>query len=74
MDELILANARLVDGMGGVTERATVRVTGGRVAEVGPGADVGPQPGVEMIDLAGRTLMPALIRAHPLLFVSQRLA
>lgn len=64
MDGLILANARLIDGMGGVAERVTVRVTEERIAEVGPGADVEPGPGVEVIDLAGRTLMPALVDAH----------
>ncbi len=64
MDGLILVNARLIDGMGGVMERSTVRVTEGRIAEVGPGADVGAKPGVEVIDLAGRTVMPALVDAH----------
>ena len=64
IDKLALVNARLVDGMGGVTERATVLVAGGRIAEVGPGADVEPRPGLEVIDLAGRTLTPALIDAH----------
>ncbi len=64
MNELVLSNARLVDGMGGAMERATVRVAGGRIAEVGPGADVGARSGVEVIDVAGRTLMPALIDAH----------
>ncbi|MGH3088597.1 MAG: amidohydrolase family protein [Rubrobacteraceae bacterium] len=64
MGGLVLANARLIDGMGGIMERATVRVDGGRIAEVGPGADVEPRPGLEVMDLAGRTLMPALADAH----------
>ncbi len=64
MDEIILANARLIDGMGGVMERSTVRVSEGRIAEIGPGADVEPRPGLEVMDLAGRTLMPALVDAH----------
>ncbi len=64
MNEAIFTNARLVDGMGNVEERATVRVAGGRIAEVGPGADAEPRSGVEVMDLAGKTLMPALVDAH----------
>ncbi len=64
MDDLILANARVIDGLGGVMERATVRVAENRIAEVEAGADVEPKPGGEVIDLSGRTLMPALIDAH----------
>lgn len=64
MGDLVLANARLVDGEGGTVPRATVRISGGRVVEVGPGADVEPRAGLEVIDVAGRTLMPALVDAH----------
>ena len=62
--ETVLTNARLVDGLGRETERATVWVADGRVAEVGRGADVAPRPGLEVLDLAGKTLMPALVDAH----------
>ena len=64
MGGMVLANARLVDGLGLETERATIRVADGRVAEVGRGADVTPRPGLEVLDLAGKTLMPALVDAH----------
>jgi imidazolonepropionase-like amidohydrolase len=73
MDSLVLANARLVDGLGGVVERATVHVAQGRVVEVGPGADVESRPRLEVIDLAGRTAMPALVDAHVHLSSYQRL-
>lgn len=63
-DELVFTNARLLDGKGGERERATVRLSGGRVAEVGPGTEVGDHPGLGVVDLAGRTLMPALVDAH----------
>ena len=33
MGDLVLSNARLLDGRGGTLERATVRVSAGRVAE-----------------------------------------
>ena len=62
--QLVLANARVLDGVGGALERATVRIEGQRVAEVGRGADVTPGPGIEVIDLAGKTVLPALVDAH----------
>jgi imidazolonepropionase-like amidohydrolase len=64
MGDLILTNARLVDGLGGVMQRATVRMAESRVVEVGPGADVEAGAGLEVIDVAGRTVMPALVDAH----------
>jgi imidazolonepropionase-like amidohydrolase len=64
MDDLLLANARVLDGLGGELQRATVRLAGGRVAEIEPGTDVAPGAGFEVIDLSGKTLMPALIDAH----------
>lgn len=72
MADAVLSNARLLDGRGGLSERATVRLSGGRVAEVAPkvapkvapGADAKSDPGVEVMDLSGKTLMPALVDAH----------
>ena len=37
MADLVLSNARVLDGRGGISERATVRLSGGRVADVLPG-------------------------------------
>jgi imidazolonepropionase-like amidohydrolase len=46
-------------------ERATVHVSAGRVAEVLPGtAAKKGGPGLEVVDLSGGTLMPALVDAH----------
>jgi len=64
MDELLLTNARVLDGLGGAIDRATVRLAGGRVAEVSPEASAAPGPGLGTIDLSGKTLMPALVDAH----------
>jgi len=65
LDDLVLSNARLLDGRGGIVERATVRVAGGRVAEVAEGADAEKGgPSFEVVDLSGKTLMPALVDAH----------
>ena len=64
ISDLVLSNARLLDGRGGVLDRSTVRLSGGRVVEVGPGADVKDRAGLEVIDLSGKTLLPALVDAH----------
>jgi imidazolonepropionase-like amidohydrolase len=62
--DLVLSNARLLDGRGAKVDRATVRVARGHVADVGPGADVKDGPDLEVMDLTGKTLMPALVDAH----------
>src|SRR4028119_768816 len=60
MGDLVLSNARVLDGRGGIAERATVRLSGGRVAEVLPDPYAKPG-GPEVVDLSGMTLMPALV-------------
>jgi imidazolonepropionase-like amidohydrolase len=64
MTALILANARVVDGRGGLVERATVHVESGRIVDVAAGAAVVSRPGLEVLDVAGKTVMPALVDAH----------
>jgi imidazolonepropionase-like amidohydrolase len=64
MDDLLLTNARVLDGLGGELQRATLRLVGRRVAEIEPATDVASGAGFEVIDLAGKTLMPALVDAH----------
>ncbi len=69
-----LRNARVIDGTGaGARERATVRIDGGRIGEVGTDAGAAPPEGAataggdppeDAIDLEGRTLLPGLIDAH----------
>ncbi len=58
-------NARVWDGTGAPPiERATIVVTDGRIAAVGP-ADRVPVPrDATRIDAAGRTIIPGLINAH----------
>jgi imidazolonepropionase-like amidohydrolase len=56
-------NARIIDGVGGVVERATVVVRGFHIERIEPGIVTGPaQEG--WIDLGGRTLLPGLVDAH----------
>jgi imidazolonepropionase-like amidohydrolase len=59
---MLLTNARLIDGTGRAPlERASVRIDGGRIAEVVAGERPYSDGG---LDLEGRTLMPGLIDAH----------
>jgi imidazolonepropionase-like amidohydrolase len=63
---VIFRNASLIDG-GRVRRDATVVVEGTRITAVTVGdvsAAPAPAPGVEVHDLAGRTLMPGLVTAH----------
>ena len=56
---------RVIDGTGRpAVESATLLVRDGRVVAVGPGAQVTLPPGMERIDLGGRTVIPGLVNAH----------
>ena len=59
--DLAIVNARILDGKGGVIERGSVVVQGGKIASVGSGA---APSGVQRIDAQGRTVMPGFIDAH----------
>jgi imidazolonepropionase-like amidohydrolase len=59
--DLTIVNARILDGKGGVIERGSIVVRGGKIASVGPGA---AQAGGQRIDAQGRTVMPGFIDAH----------
>jgi imidazolonepropionase-like amidohydrolase len=57
-------DAYLIDGTGGEPRRGGLVVREGRIVEVGP---IDPEPAgdrTEVIDLAGRALMPGLVLAH----------
>jgi imidazolonepropionase-like amidohydrolase len=65
-----LTDARLFDATGGpVRPGAAVLVEDGVIAAVGSAGDGAPE-GAEVVDLAGRTLMPGLIDAHAHLFAT----
>jgi imidazolonepropionase-like amidohydrolase len=60
---LVIVNARVVDGKGGVIERGSVVVRDGTIASVSAGAPASTS-GLQRIDAQGRTLMPGFIDAH----------
>jgi imidazolonepropionase-like amidohydrolase len=59
---LVLTNARILDGKGGVIERGAIVVRDGRIASVAAGA--ADAPGVRVIDVKGMTVMPGFIDSH----------
>ena len=72
---LWICDARLVDGSGAAAYRAHVEITGATVARILPG---GAAPRVasadEVVDAAGRVLMPGFVDAHThALFAGDRL-
>jgi len=60
MHDLLIANARVHDGLGSAPLEADVAVAGGRIAAVG--RDLGPAR--ERIDAQGLALMPGIIDSH----------
>lgn len=61
---ILFVDAVVLDGLGGVFERARVLVEGERIVAVGPDLPITQDAGTRVIDLAGRTLMPGLIDTH----------
>jgi imidazolonepropionase-like amidohydrolase len=61
--DLVINNARILDGTGNAIERGTVVVRDGRIAAVGANASGAPANAVR-IDAGGRTVMPGFIDAH----------
>ena len=59
---LVLTNARILDGAGGSIERGSVVVRDGRIALVTQGA--ASEAGARVIDVKGMTVMPGFIDAH----------
>lgn len=60
--DLVITNARIIDGTGQVIERGSVAVTDGRISMVSPGSvDSG---GASVIDARGMTVLPGLIDVH----------
>ena len=59
----VFKNARIIDGKGG-TWHGFVAVDGQKISEVGKGDPPTPPDGHDVVDLAGRTLLPGFIDCH----------
>ena len=60
--DLVITNARILDGKGGLIERGSVVVRGGKIVSVG--AAGGTVQGARVIDVKGLTVMPGFIDSH----------
>jgi imidazolonepropionase-like amidohydrolase len=60
---LVITNAKILDGTGKVVERGAVVVRDGRIASVAAG-NPASVPGARVIDARGMTVMPGFIDAH----------
>jgi imidazolonepropionase-like amidohydrolase len=56
--------ARVIVGDGRAIENATIVVEGARITQVGPAAEVRVPAGAAHVNLAGKTVMPAIIDTH----------
>src|ERR1700741_3410796 len=59
---LVITNAHIIDGNGGVIQRGSVVVRNGRIASVAAGN--ANEPGARQIDVRGMTVMPGFIDDH----------
>jgi imidazolonepropionase-like amidohydrolase len=61
---IVFEGARLIVGDGSAIEDAAFVVENGRIGEVGRRGAVTVPPGATRVDLAGKTVMPAIVDAH----------
>src|SRR5215470_8682229 len=59
---LVITNARIIDGNGGVIARGSIVVRNGRIASAAAGN--ANEPGARQIDARGMTVMPGFIEDH----------
>jgi imidazolonepropionase-like amidohydrolase len=66
MSSFLFQNGAVINGAGDPVQTCSVLVEKDRITELGPQADARAMqlPGVQRLDLSGKTLMPGLIDAH----------
>ena len=60
----LFTGARVIVGDGRVIDEAAFLVRGGVIVQVGSAGEVTAPPGAAVVDLTGRTVMPALVNTH----------
>ncbi len=62
---IAIVGARLIDGTGAdPIDDAVVVIQDGRIQAAGPGSDTPLPPGAEVVDGAGKTVIPGLVETH----------
>lgn len=59
---VLIRNATVLDGKGGMIEAGAVLIRGGKIAEIG--SDIAAPQGARVIDAAGRWVTPGIIDVH----------
>jgi imidazolonepropionase-like amidohydrolase len=66
---IALTNVRVIDGTGAAPrDKQTLIIRGGLIAELGDSSRVTPPAGAEVIDLAGKSIIPGLVMLHEHLY------
>tara|TARA_B110000444_G_C18815254_1_gene584777 strand:+ start:447 stop:842 length:396 start_codon:yes stop_codon:yes gene_type:complete len=60
----LLDNVRVIVGDGTVLESGALLIEDSRIAAVGSRLEIEPDSAVNVIDLSGKTIMPAMIDSH----------
>lgn len=60
----VFDGARVIVGDGRTIENASIVVSGGRIAQVGPTASIQAPAGATRVSLAGKTVMPPIVDTH----------
>lgn len=61
----MLKNAGLIDGTGRPLQRGvSIVISGGRIRQIGPAAQVKAPRGANVVDLTGKTVMPGIMNLH----------
>ncbi len=60
----LFTGGRVIVGDGRVIEDAAFLVRGERIVQIGRAGEVTAPPGASVVDLSGRTVMPALVNTH----------
>ena len=64
MAQRLLSGATVIDVRSGERDRADVLIDGNRIAAVGRPDDFGSDPGIESLDVSGKTILPGLSNNH----------